>query len=330
MKYGRLLALVLCLCFLPTLWTGCSDRANPSDSSEDGIQILCTTFPHYDWMRQIIGETEGVTLSLLISNGTDPHSYEPTVADLAALAHTDAVILVGGESDTWIREAIAVSENHRLRTLLLSEAEGVVLREVTAESGHEHGERKHDHHDGHDHEGFDEHLWLSLSNAMACVRAMTRLLTELDPVHASAYETNAEAYRKELSALDEAYAQAVAASPRRELLFTDRFPFVYLTEDYGLHVHAAFSGCTTDVDADFETVVRLAESVKEMQVSRLMVTDGSDRKLAEAVIRACEQEELSILELDSLQTITGQRIRSGETYLSVMTKNLSVLKAALS
>lgn len=315
------------LLLIPFLF-GCSKSIQKNNPHT--FDIICTTFPHYDWMRQIIGDTEGVTLSLLISNGTDPHSYEPTIADIAALNHSDMVVLVGGDSDTWIKEALAQSENKDLIQVKLNEMEGVTLQKITSESGHNHAHEHEHEHDGHDHSPYDEHIWLSLRNAAACVRGLTSTLANHDPTHAESYQANADRYLQALEDLDRRYVEAVASAAKRELLFADRFPFIYLTEDYGLHVHAAFDGCTTDVNASFATIVSLAKEVSELCVTKIMVTEASDQKLAEAVIRATERSDLSILAMNSLQSITNQGIQDGATYLSIMEENLSVLKEALS
>lgn len=326
--HTRLFSLVLSIFLLLPCLFGCSSPKDQNDPNT--FDIICTTFPHYDWMRQIVGNSQGVTLSLLISNGTDPHSYEPTLADIAALNRCDMVVLVGGDSDTWIKEALAQTERQELIQVKLKDLEGVTLQKITSESGSEHAHDHEHNHDGHEHSPYDEHLWLSLRNAAACVRGLTETLATHDPVRAETYRANAARYLRELAALDARYAEAVANSPKRELLFADRFPFVYLTEDYGLHVHAAFEGCTTDTNASFETVVGLAKEIPELGVTKIMVTEASDQKLAEAVIRASGKDGLSILALDSLQSIVKKDIESGVTYLSVMTKNLSVLTEALS
>ena len=323
----RSLLLLFLLCSLLFGTIGCTNRPTETGGR---LQIVCTTFPHYDWMRNIVGDTDNVELTLLIANGTDPHSYEPTIADIATLSDSDMVILVGGESDLWIKEAIANAEEPRPAQITLIDLPNVTLREITSESGHDHGhDHSHGHHD-HEHAPYDEHIWLSLQNAVACVQGLTELLAEKDAENADRYRQNAAVYLEKLEALDLRYESMIAAAPRQELLFADRFPFIYLTEDYGLHVHAAFDGCTTDVNASFETILRLIEATSELNVTKIMVTESSDRKLAEAVIRACEETNLEIRSLDSLQSITKQRIEAGETYLSVMEQNLLTLQEALS
>jgi zinc transport system substrate-binding protein len=284
------------------------------------VRIVCTVFPFYDWVRNVVGDVTGVEVLWLADNGSDLHSFQPSASDMVQVASADLVIYVGGTSDAWIGDAI--DNGTKKGGMPLSSVEGVVLRPVSAESGHSHK-------DGHHHEE-DEHLWLSLRNAATCVEEITRRLCELDGDYAEIYRANAEKYLTELCSLDASFAQMVAEvgeNPR--LLFADRFPFVYLTEDYGIEYRAAFSGCTTDVDADFSTVIDLARAVDEWGLRYVMTTDGSDRSLAESVIRATVSKDAGILSMESMQAVRAEDAENGLTYLSAMERNLSVLRQAL-
>lgn len=291
------------------------------DREEDGVEILCTVFPIYDWARSIIGESEGVTLSLLVENGTDMHSFQPSFSDVAKIKRCDVLILVGGESDRWVAEAA----DEDTTVIKLSELDGIRLYEVSAESGeHDH---EHDHEDGHNH-AFDEHLWLSLANARVAAGAICEALCDVDGENQDAYKANLAAYSDKLLALDERFWELTEGADQT-LIFADRFPFVYLFEDYGLRYYAAFEGCTTDTNADFETVVRLAKAADGQSGRWILVTESSDRALAESVIRAAARDDLEIRELDSMQSLTGDEVSSVATYLGIMESNLEVLKEIL-
>jgi zinc transport system substrate-binding protein len=218
-----------------------------------------------------------------------------------------------------------------VRVVCLSELHGITLRtaETLGGDGHDHahvhGEDEHE----HEHAAFDEHLWLSPRNAVVSVTALCEELCTLDPANAERYRANAAAYADELSRLDAAFAAMRANAARHELLVADRFPFVYLVEEYGIHYCAAFSGCSTESQASFETVVRLATQADAWGLSHLLITEGSDGSLARSVIAASAQQDMTVLSLDSMQAVSAAR--AGEiTYLSVMLKNLEILRAALS
>jgi zinc transport system substrate-binding protein len=291
-------------------------------------------FPQYDWLSEIVGESEKIELSLIIQNGTDPHSYEPTAADILAISKADMIVYLGGESDKWVSEALERSDNKDIVRVELSKCEGVELHDISSASeGHSHGGHDHGHHDheGHDHGTLDEHIWLSLNNAKAACKALAEEVSALDENSAKTYAENAKKYIERLDALDGEYKKAVEsiAQEERFLLFCDRFPFVYLLEDYGIEYAAAFEGCSADADADFETVLRLIKEADEHSLSAVAVTESSDRALARTVLSSSAQGGGEIIVFNSLQSVNKGQIAEGISYLSVMEDNLKALRRAL-
>lgn len=311
-----LLSAVLLLSF-----SGC---AAPYDSEK--INIVCTLFPQYDWIKNIVGDSDSVEVTLLIQNGTDPHSYQPTAADIMTISNCDMIVYIGSDSDIWVKEALERAKNTDTVKVALSELDGMTLHEISSSShSHDHSEHEHEHHGA-----FDEHLWLSLRNAAMATSHLTQALCAIDERNAEAYRSNAEEYIRQLNSLDEEY-RAVADSTDthdRFMLFADRFPFVYLLSDYGIEYSAAFEGCTTDVDAGFDTVLELIKEADEHSVSYIAVTETSDRALAKTVA-ASAKNDINILVMDSLQSVTKKQLSEGISYISVMKKNLVSLSVAL-
>ena len=328
----RTVAVLLLICLCLPLFSCAKERGEDSR-----IKIVCTLFVQYDWLKNIVGESERVDLSLLIDNGTDLHSYQPTAADIMEISDCDMIVYLGSDIDTWVAEAIERAENSSLRRVALTECEGITLKNISSESEHgghdhsEHGGHDHSEHDGHDHGALDEHVWLSLKNAALICKALCEELCALDPDGAEEYRKNTAEYVASLAALDAEYASAVAsvAEDKRFMLFCDRFPFIYLLEDYGIDYAAAFEGCSTDVDADFATVLRLIEEADAHMLDCIIVTESSDRALANTVASSSKRGVSRVLVMDSLQAVGKGRIARGESYLSVMKKNLSVLESAL-
>ncbi len=306
---------IIFACLLLLLSLGSCGR---DGTEEEGLSIVCTVFPLYDWIKNTVGEDSDAEIFWLTDGGTDLHSFQPSAEDMIRIATADLVVYVGGSSDGWIEEAL---KNSSAKGLALSRSEGVTLRAVSSESGHSHE-------DGHGHET-DEHIWLSLRNAEASVRAICRALAESDPEGAERYRANSEEYIGKLRALDASYAAAVAEAEDPRLIVADRFPFVYLTEDYGIEYAAAFSGCTTDVDADLAMVIRLADRIGEWKAERILITERSDGSLAESVIRASGIEGLFVERMNSLQSVDAKSCAEGMTYLSAMEENLAALRRIL-
>lgn len=320
----RIVVMLLIAAALPLGLFCCADK----DFDDGKINIVCTVFPQYDWLRNIIGEgNERVELTLIVKNGADLHSYAATVRDIVEISSADMLVYVGGESDAWIEDAMAEASNKNMQrvNLLSLVGERALCVPDTEEEHH------HEHEHGHEHgESVDEHIWLSLKNAEIIVRALARELSELDPEGNEEYTKNAEEYCKTLSELDGRYEKTVADSPRDTLLFADRFPFVYLMNDYGINYYAAFSGCSADSEASFGTVARLGKIIDEYSLSAVMTVDSGQTNIASAVIEVSSRKDCRVLSLDSMQSVRQSDIDGGVSYISIMEQNLKVLGMALS
>lgn len=490
--------------------TQASSKAEESTPvASEKLRVVSTIFPPYDWIREILGKDTGnVELSLLVDDGVDLHSYQPSVEDIAKISTCDMFIYVGGESDGWVHDAVETAANpdmvvinllellgdkakeeeivegmeheheeeaidpERIKDRPLSDWAGdwgtvetalesgamdellahqaeeagtdlAAQKEASAEkwnsdyaklkitdtaiafdgaeatyeyagyklvesdhgsavwycfeakdakdapkyvafSDHgtggedaheeEHEEEEEEHGLAHFHirygnestealtsiEGWaptffpadasvqevaeamgehghshgeaetDEHVWLSLRNAQFISGELAKALGEMDAANNEAYLANAAAYQETLSALDKKYEEAVSSAATKTLLFGDRFPFRYLVDDYNLDYYAAFSGCSAETEASFETIVFLADKVNTQKLKNIMVIETSDKSIANTVLQNTTDKNQNILVLDSMQSVTAQNITAGTTYLTIMESNLEVLRQALS
>ena len=299
------------------------------------VSIVTTIFPEYDWVRQILGDKfPDADVTMLLDNGVDLHSYQPTVDDIVKIATCDLFIYVGGESDSWVEDVLKNSVNKDMKVINLLEVLGDSVKveetvEGMQETAHDHDEDdEDDDHEEHEEEK-DEHVWLSLKNAKVLCDAISKALQELDPDSKDIYAANAEAYEKQLSALDEKYQEAVDNATYKTLLFGDRVPFRYLTDDYGLRYYAAFSGCSAESEASFETILFLAKKLDELGLPCILTIEGARHKIAQTIVENTAKKNQSVLTLDSMQSTTSKDVAQGTTYLSVMEKNLDVLTDAL-
>lgn len=272
------------------------------------IKVVATIFPVYDWTREIIGDNQNFELTLLMDKGVDLHSFQPSAQDMMMISDCDVFIYVGGESDEWVDDALKNSKNKNMVIVNLMDALGdKVLQE---------------NHDGHIEN--DEHIWLSLKNAQILCDAIESALEKAAPDDNSDLKKNLDAYKSELATLDKKYQETLAAAQGKILLFGDRFPFRYLADDYGLKYFAAFSGCSAETEASFQTIKFLSEKVDELNLPCVMTIEGKNHKIAETIIANTAQKNQKILVLNSMQGKVD-----GENYLSIMEKNLEVLKEAL-
>ncbi|MBQ9038614.1 MAG: zinc ABC transporter substrate-binding protein [Clostridia bacterium] len=322
--------------------------AGASTAEAKRINVVTTIFPVYDWVREIVGDNDDVEITMLLDDGVDLHSYQPTAQDIMKVATCDVFVYVGGESDEWVGDALAESVNNDMVVVNLVEAMGEDIKleervegmehehedEEHGDEAHEdeeHEDEEHEHEDEeHEHEDeVDEHVWLSLRNARKLVKALAVALGEADPANAGRYTANADAYAGKLAALDAEYAAAREAAEFDTLLFGDRFPFRYLVDDYNLNYYAAFSGCSAESEASFETIVFLAGKVDALGLTTVLTIEGDNHRIAETIVGNTQAKDAKVLAMDSLQGTTGEDVKNGATYLGVMEANLEVLKQAL-
>ena len=291
------------------------------DQADHGPMIVCTTYPICDWAKEILGgAVNECQLVLLGGSGIDLHSYQPSVADMAAIASCDLFLYVGGESDEWVEDALAVDHKEgRIALSLMEMLEGRIKEEEVIEGMQAEAEGPE----------YDEHVWLSVKNAEICVEKIAEAISDLMPDKALGFSQNTASYAAKLRDLDSRFEAAVAAAPQKTLLFGDRFPFRYLVEDYGLDYYAAFVGCSAETEASFETVIFLASKLDELDLHNICVLESSDGKLADTIRQASASKDRSIIVMDSLQSVTSNDIAAGKTYLSAMENNLNALIEAL-
>jgi len=317
----KITVLLLALFMLVGALAGCGKQNDTNQT--DKLSIVTTIFPEYDWVREILGEkADNAEITMLLDNGVDLHSYQPTADDIVKISDCDLFIYVGGESDEWVEDALRNAANGNMKVINLLEVLGDSVKTEEIVEGMQEEEYEYE-------EEADEHVWLSLKNAKMLVRVISKALQELDPNNKDIYAANADAYVKKLSALDAEYQAAVDAASNKTILFGDRFPFRYLVDDYGLRYYAAFVGCSAETEAGFETISFLAKRVDELKLPCVLTIEGAQHKIAETIVWNTTTKNQKVLTMDSMQSTTTQDVKNGTTYLSVMEKNLSVLKEAL-
>ena len=320
----KIISVILSLIIICGLFASCGTQQT---ESAGGLEIIATVFPEYDWVKNILGEkAENADLTLLLDNGIDLHSYQPTADDLIKISTCDVFVYVGGESDGWVDDALTQAVNKDMIVINLLEILGDRVVEEEIKEGMQAEEEEAEEDEGPEN---DEHVWLSLRNAAYICKYIAEKLGEADAANKDVYIANAAAYIEKLNALDEQYKTAVDSASSKTLVFGDRFPFRYLVDDYGLDYYAAFVGCSAESEASFETITFLADKVRELGVKNVAVLEGSDGKIAGTVIKTSGVDGVGTVTLNSMQSVTSTDVENGADYLSIMTKNLENLKTIL-
>ena len=344
-KFSKLLTLLMILVMCASCFYGCSSDKKEENSSKK-IKVVATIFPVYDFLREIGGDK--IDLTMLMTPGAETHSYEPTPKDMKTVSNADFFAYVGGDSDEWVDKILDGNKNDKMKVVTLMDCVKTVDEEhvegMEEEHDHDHDEDidgkddsdkdkdEHDEHDEHDHDHDgdepeqDEHVWTSPKNAIEIVKKLTSELSKVDPDNANYYKENSKNYIKKLEDLDKKFEDVVKNGKRKEIIFGDRFPFRYFVDRYGLKYYAAFPGCSTDTEASASTVAFLTNKVKEDKIPVIFHIELSNNKIAKSIAEATGAK---MLQLNAVHNVTKEDFEKGETYLSLMEKNLKPLEEAL-
>jgi len=312
----RLLAIALCALLAAASLAAC-------DKSKDGegnrkVSVITTIFAPYDFTRAVAGGRADI--AMLLSPGSEAHSFEPTPQDIIRIQNCDVFICVGGKSDSWVNGILASMDTSNMGIIALMDCVNVVEEEIVKgmqDDGAEDGEEPER----------DEHVWTSPRNAKLIVERISGALCEADPVNADAYRQNTAAYLAELTELDARLSDTVAAAARRTIVFGDRFPFRYFADAYGLTYFAAFPGCSNETEASAKTVAFLVDEVRSEKIPVIFHIELSNRKMANAISEATGAK---VKLLHACHNITKADFEAGKTYLDFMSDNVEALKEALS
>lgn len=297
------------------LFSFCACNIDDSSKESEKLSIVATIFPQYDFSRQLAGNKAQV--DMLISPGTESHSFEPTTSDILKISNCDIFIYTGGDSDHWIDSLLKNIDNPDLTVISLMDC---------VDTHHSNHENDESHNHGHNHSHIDEHVWTSPLNAISIAERICEEMCKKDSQNSDFYKTNLSSYKAELLSLHESFNGITQNAERSTLLFADRFPLTYFAKEYSLKHFAAFSGCSEDTEASAYTIRELIDIVRRENISTILKIELSSDSIAKTI---SDETGAEIRTFYSCHNISKEDFEKGETYLSLMQKNLETLELAL-
>lgn len=298
---------------------GCNSTAK----NEETLTIVATVYPSYDFALQLTEQFDlQCDVKLLLTPGGESHSYEPSPSDVAAIQSCDVFLYIGGASETWVEYLLESTRKDKISVRLMD-----YVTPIATTHDHEEDAQEHDHaHEDADIAEYDEHIWTSPKNAAAMVSAIAEQIAVASPENAETCAANEKALCDALNVLDGEYRALADAAADKPLVFGDRFPFLYLAEEYGFSYEAAFSGCSGDTDASAATLSALIATVKEQNIHTVFYLENSSQKIADAI---CEATGAKTAMLHSCNNVTREEFESGKHFQTFMEENLAAIKEAL-
>lgn len=307
--------IILLIVMMALVLSGCTAGV---ETKPRELKVVSTIFASYDFARQIAGDYGEI--SMLLKPGAESHSYEPTPKDIVTIGECDVFIYVGGENDAWVDDIL---ESVDTSNMII-----IKMLDLVDKCKEEHVEgMEHDHdHEEHEHEEWDEHVWTSPKNAMIICEKICDAFCQVNQVREKDYKDNLASYIEELKALDDSFSDAVENGNRSTLVFGDRFPLRYFTEEYGLKYYAAFPGCSSDTEASAATIAFLIDKVKEEKIPVVFKIELSSDNIARTI---AEDTGATVRTFNTCHNVTAEEFSQGVTYISLMEQNLEVIKEAL-
>lgn len=304
--------------------TGCHVTQATQAIDNNKLNIVCTSFAEYDWTKELLGShVEDINLIYLLNNGMDLHNYQPSAKDMITISECDVFIYTGGESESWVDDALREVINSDMQVISLMDI--VSVKEEEQKEGMQMDEQEQE----ENNLDYDEHVWLSVKNAEIICDYISSVLCKIDSAHAQDYQENLANYQEKLNNLDNNFSQMAEKSSVKTLIFADRFPFRYFADDYGFDYYAVFSGCSTETEASFETVLFLAQKIDELQANTIFKIENSSDAIAKSIIASTSEKNQNIINLNSMQSVNTEDIANGASYLSIMQENLNSLQEVL-
>lgn len=287
---------------------GCIGSSGPSG----GLKIVTTIFPAYDFTRQIVRDT--ATVTLLIPPGQSIHTYEPSAKDIITISECNLFIYNGGESDEWVDEVLA-SLDRPIPKLRMMDCVSTLYEDTLHIAEPEEGAAEK-----------DEHVWTSPKNAVAIARGIRDAIISADHGTSYDYETQCAELVEKLTKLDADFTEFFETVPQEKklMIFGDRFPLLYFTHDYGIEHYAAFAGCAEDTEPSPGVIAYLVDKAKEHGADTIWHVELSSTATAEMLCENIGDAEPALFH--SCHSVTSEELENGETYESLMRKNLETLK----
>lgn len=298
------------------------NTGNTKTKNSNKIQVVSSNFASYDFLRAIIGDNDNIELTFLLGAGKDTHSYDPTAQDLITIQNADLFVYVGGETENWSERVLSSLDNKNGKILCIADYVETIKEEEI--DGAEHEEKTEEDAEG----AFDEHIWTSPANAIAMVSSLKEALIEIDNKNKEKYEENANNYIAQIEKVDRQIQEIVDNKVRDRLIFADKMPMQYFIKYYDLQVSAAFSGCSTETEPSASTIAYLESKAKEENIPVILYIELNNGSIANTIANEVGNG-CQALQIQTLHNISLDDFNNGETWVSLMTRNIDVLQKAL-
>ena len=297
-------------------------KPNGENKQDDGkVQIVATLFPQYDFARQIGGDK--VNVSLLLTPGTETHTYEPTPQDLIRINDSDLFVYTGKYMEPWAERIVGSIDSD---TKIVDASKNINLIHSEEDEHDENEEDEHHYEEEHHHHEFDPHIWLDPQNAIVMVNNITEELCSIDKENEEYYRANSKKIIAEINNLDMDIENTIKNSNKNKIAFGGTFAYAYFINKYKLEYVTAYDSCGESSEPSVAKVKEVIDYMKKNDIKVVFYQEASSGRIADSIAKETGAKKLVF---HTIHNATQEEINNGETYISLMKKNLENLKQAL-
>ncbi len=290
------------------LLAGCTNSGGPfaGGDSNGKLKVVATTTQVQDFTRVIGGDR--IRLTGILKPNVDPHDYEPSPADLDAIARANVLVINGVGIEKWLDDTV---KSAGFNGTTVDTSKGVQIRKGDAEDP-----------------AGDPHIWQNPLNAKVMVANIERALAAADPGNASYFKRNLDGYTAKLTALDAEVARQIGSLANKKLV-TNHDAFGYYVDRYHLDfVGSIIPSFDTSAELSAKDVADIVAKIRATGVKAIFSESSLPPKTAETI--ASEAHVKVVGGEDSLYGDTlGPPGSDGATYLQMIEHNTSTIVSNL-
>lgn len=274
------------------------------------VNVVTSIFPLYDFTMRVGGGL--VNVELMLPPGIEAHGFSPTPNNMIGVKRADLFLYTSDILEPWagaIVDAVGVKKDKAVE----------VGKEIIS------GEKNHSDHEGH-HRGVDPHIWLDPSLAVEMVEVIAGALSDVDPVNSKTYRANSTEYINRLHQFDKQTKHTLQHCKLQTIVSGGHFAFGAFARRYGLKAVSPFQGFSPDAQPSPRAIAGLVKSVRETGSRVIFHEELIQPKVARII---ADETGARLLLLHGVHNVSKKEMERGETYLSLMQKNVDNLKQGL-
>jgi zinc transport system substrate-binding protein len=313
---------IFCLLILLSLILSCKQVEEPA-GKDTGLKVIATIFPLYDFARHIGGNK--ITVTMLLPPASDAHHYELKPNDIARVSKTDIFLFTSFEMEQWAYKIINTAAE-KTNMLAVETGQGASLLPLSASSEHDVDHQSARQENDMEHAAkFDPHIWLDFDNTQKMIDNITTAFINKDPQNSEYYKKNAQSYKLKLMELDNKYRAQLANCKTRTILHAGHWAFAYLAQRYDLKYVAAYN-MSAEAEPSPRQILTMIEQVKGQKLKYIYYEDLVAPRMAQTI---AGETGAGLLKLNNGHDVSKKDIQSGESFITLMERNLVNLKKGM-